>query len=175
MMHGIPVGDKQHAGGRFEWLAPLPVATGNGLVLGYALLGAGWLIMKSEGALREWAWPRCASFGRGRAGGVGAGLFNRRSGPPLSLMRLSSLMEPKINPDARERDVLARQEALGSRYPLDKSAAWILQRECVCESPNERRINLRRANQGTRRAVWTVAGENDYAALSNERYFGSHG
>jgi hypothetical protein len=30
------------------------------------------------------------------------------------------------------------------RYPLDKSAAWILQRKCVCESPNERRINLRR-------------------------------
>jgi Cytochrome bd terminal oxidase subunit I/Cytochrome bd terminal oxidase subunit II len=58
MMRGIPVVDGQYAGGRFEWLAPLPVVTGIGLVLGYALLGAGWLVLKSEGALREWAWQR---------------------------------------------------------------------------------------------------------------------
>ena len=58
MVRGIPVVNGQYAGGRFEWLAPLPVFTGIGLVLGYALLGAGWLVMKSEGALREWAWPR---------------------------------------------------------------------------------------------------------------------
>jgi cytochrome bd ubiquinol oxidase subunit II len=58
MVRGIPVVDGQYAGGRFEWLAPLPVFTGIGLVLGYALLGASWLVLKSEGALREWAWPR---------------------------------------------------------------------------------------------------------------------
>ena len=27
-------------------------------MLGYALLGAGWLILKSEGELRDWAWRR---------------------------------------------------------------------------------------------------------------------
>jgi cytochrome d ubiquinol oxidase subunit II len=27
-------------------------------VLGYALLGAGWPILKSEGALQDWAWKR---------------------------------------------------------------------------------------------------------------------
>ncbi len=58
MIRGIPVVDGQYAGGRFEWLAPLPVFTGIGLVLGYALLGADWLVLKSEGQLREWAWPR---------------------------------------------------------------------------------------------------------------------
>jgi cytochrome d ubiquinol oxidase subunit II len=58
MVRGIPVVDGQYAGGRFEWLAPLPVFTGIGLVLGYALLGAGWLVLKSQGELREWAWPR---------------------------------------------------------------------------------------------------------------------
>ena len=42
----------------FEWLAPLPVLCGIGLVLGYALLGAGWLVLKTEGALRDWAWRR---------------------------------------------------------------------------------------------------------------------
>jgi len=58
MIRGIPVVNGQYAGGRFEWLAPLPVFTGIGLVLGYALLGAGWLVLKSEGRLRDWAWPR---------------------------------------------------------------------------------------------------------------------
>jgi cytochrome d ubiquinol oxidase subunit II len=55
MIRGIPVKDGQFAGGAFDWLAPLPVLTGIGLVLGYALLGAGWIVLKSEGELREWA------------------------------------------------------------------------------------------------------------------------
>jgi cytochrome d ubiquinol oxidase subunit II len=54
MIRGIPVTNGQYTGGAFEWLAPLPVLTGIGLVLGYALLGASWLVMKSEGELREW-------------------------------------------------------------------------------------------------------------------------
>ena len=58
MIRGIPVVNNQYAGGPFEWLRPLPVLTGIGLVLGYALLGAGWLILKSEGELRDWAWRR---------------------------------------------------------------------------------------------------------------------
>ena len=58
MIRGIPVVNNQYAGGPFEWLMPLPVLTGIGLVLGYALLGAGWLVMKSEGALRDWARAR---------------------------------------------------------------------------------------------------------------------
>jgi cytochrome bd ubiquinol oxidase subunit II len=55
MIRGIPVANGQFAGGAFDWLAPLPVLTGVGLVLGYALLGASWVVMKSEGDLREWA------------------------------------------------------------------------------------------------------------------------
>jgi cytochrome bd ubiquinol oxidase subunit II len=58
MIRGIPVLNNQYAGGPLAWLAPLPVFTGFGLVLGYALLGAGWLVLKSEGALRDWAWLR---------------------------------------------------------------------------------------------------------------------
>ena len=58
MIRGIPVVNNQYAGGSLEWLRPLPVLTGFGLVLGYALLGAGWLTLKSEGALRDWAWRR---------------------------------------------------------------------------------------------------------------------
>jgi cytochrome bd ubiquinol oxidase subunit II len=55
MIRGIPVASGQYVGGAFEWLAPLPMLCGIGLVVGYALLGAGWLVLKCEGALREWA------------------------------------------------------------------------------------------------------------------------
>jgi cytochrome d ubiquinol oxidase subunit II len=55
MMRGIPVAHGQYAGGPFGWLHPFAILTGIGLVLGYALLGAGWLLLKSEGELRDWA------------------------------------------------------------------------------------------------------------------------
>jgi cytochrome d ubiquinol oxidase subunit II len=58
MIRGIPVKDGQFVGGAFDWLAPLPVLTGVGLVLGYALLGAGWIVLKSDGELSEWARER---------------------------------------------------------------------------------------------------------------------
>ena len=58
MMRGIPVADGQFAGSAFDWLAPFPVLTGIGLVLGYALLGAGWLVMKCEGAVQQAALRR---------------------------------------------------------------------------------------------------------------------
>jgi cytochrome d ubiquinol oxidase subunit II len=58
MIRGVPVKDGQFAGGAFDWLAPLPVLTGVGLVLGYALLGAGWIVLKSDGELGEWARDR---------------------------------------------------------------------------------------------------------------------
>ena len=58
MMRGIPVADGQYAGSPFGWLHPFPILTGIGLVLGYALLGAGWLVLKSDGELRDWAYAR---------------------------------------------------------------------------------------------------------------------
>ena len=58
MMRGIPVENMQYAGDAFTWLHPFPVLTGIGLVLGYALLGACWLVFKTEGALRDWAYAR---------------------------------------------------------------------------------------------------------------------
>ena len=58
MMRGIPVADGQYAGGPFGWLHPFAILTGVGLVLGYALLGAGWIVLKSEGELHNWAHRR---------------------------------------------------------------------------------------------------------------------
>jgi cytochrome bd ubiquinol oxidase subunit II len=47
----IKVADKQFSGGTFEWLTPFSILCGLGLIAGYALLGAGWLMMKTEGEL----------------------------------------------------------------------------------------------------------------------------
>jgi cytochrome d ubiquinol oxidase subunit II len=58
MIEGIPVVNNQYAGGSFGWLRPFPVLTGIGLALGYALLGAGWLVVKCDGELRDWAYRR---------------------------------------------------------------------------------------------------------------------
>ena len=58
MMRGIPVENAQYAGGPFNWLHPFPILTGFGLVLGYALLGACWLLLKTSGELRDWSCDR---------------------------------------------------------------------------------------------------------------------
>ncbi|HMB59344.1 MAG TPA: cytochrome d ubiquinol oxidase subunit II [Xanthomonadales bacterium] len=58
MMRGIPVVDGQYAGNAMGWLHPFAILTGAGLVFGYALLGAGWLALKTEGDLRSWALAR---------------------------------------------------------------------------------------------------------------------
>lgn len=58
MMRGIPVANGQFAGTSLDWLHPFPVLTGFGLVFGYALLGAAWLVLKDEGELRDWARAR---------------------------------------------------------------------------------------------------------------------
>lgn len=54
-VQGIPLQDGQYAGGAFDWLSPLSLLSGAGVVFGYGLLGACWLIVKTEGALEKWA------------------------------------------------------------------------------------------------------------------------
>ena len=48
-IQGIAVEGRAYAGGWFDWLTPFSVFTGVALVFGYALLGACFLIMKTEG------------------------------------------------------------------------------------------------------------------------------
>ena len=43
-VQGIPVADRAYAGGWWDWLTPFSILTGVALVIGYALLGATWLI-----------------------------------------------------------------------------------------------------------------------------------
>ena len=53
-IQGVPVVDRQFAGGSLDWLTPFSLAVGVGMVAGYALLGATWLTTKTEGDLHDW-------------------------------------------------------------------------------------------------------------------------
>jgi cytochrome bd ubiquinol oxidase subunit II len=55
LIQGFRVEGRNFAGTSFDWLTPFSVLTGVALMFGYGLLGAGWLIMKTEGGLQVWA------------------------------------------------------------------------------------------------------------------------
>jgi cytochrome d ubiquinol oxidase subunit II len=54
-IQGFRVQGRTFAGTSWDWLTPFSVLTGVALMLGYGLLGAGWLIIKTEGDLQAWA------------------------------------------------------------------------------------------------------------------------
>jgi cytochrome d ubiquinol oxidase subunit II len=56
LVEGLPMRDGHYAGGMFDWFSPFACLCGAGLCLGYALLGAGWLVAKGEGDLRDRAY-----------------------------------------------------------------------------------------------------------------------
>lgn len=53
LIQGIKVANGQFAGGHFDWATPFALMCGLALVAGYALLGATFLIMKTEGEVAE--------------------------------------------------------------------------------------------------------------------------
>jgi len=53
LIQGIKVADRAYAGGWWDWLTPFSLLTGLSLVIGYTLLGACWLIIKTEGPLQD--------------------------------------------------------------------------------------------------------------------------
>ncbi|CAB3809366.1 Cytochrome bd-I ubiquinol oxidase subunit 2 [Paraburkholderia ultramafica] len=52
-LHGIPVANTHFAGDAFFWLQPFSLLSGLGLMATYALLGAAWLVIKTEGDLQR--------------------------------------------------------------------------------------------------------------------------
>ncbi len=87
LLQGIRVEGRHYAGGWWDWLTPFTVLCGVALVVGYALLGATWLIWRTEGELQA----RC----RYAAGRLGAAL--------LGLIVVVSLWTPMLNPAFRQR------------------------------------------------------------------------
>jgi cytochrome d ubiquinol oxidase subunit II len=59
-IQGFNVEGRAFAGGPFDFLTPFSVLTGIALVFGYGLLGAGWLVLKTEDDIQE----RARRYGR---------------------------------------------------------------------------------------------------------------
>ena len=86
-VQGIPVEGRSFAGGSFEWLTPFALLTGAGLVAGYGLLGACWLLFKTEGELQAWARRKAKQFTIGVA----------------AFVWMVSIWTPIVEPQIRER------------------------------------------------------------------------
>jgi len=82
MVQGIAVEGRAYAGGNWDWLTPFSLLTGMALVVGYALLGATWLVMKTDGPVRTVA-HRLALW---------------TGGATLTLVGLVSVITPFLNP-----------------------------------------------------------------------------
>ncbi len=53
LVQGIAVENRAYAGGNWDWLSGFSILTGVALVVGYALLGASWLVLKTTGYVRD--------------------------------------------------------------------------------------------------------------------------
>ncbi len=60
-VQGIAVDGRSFSGGAFDWLTAFSTMTGLALVCGYILMGATWLIMKTDGETQLWA-RKCAGY-----------------------------------------------------------------------------------------------------------------
>ncbi len=87
IVQGIEVSGRAYAGGGWDWLTPFSVMTGLALVVGYALLGATWLIMKATGELKATATRLAWISGTGT----------------VALIGVVSLWTPLLNPSFWER------------------------------------------------------------------------
>ncbi|ATR21199.1 Cyanide-insensitive cytochrome bd-type quinol oxidase subunit II [Roseomonas mucosa] len=61
-VQGIPVANNAYAGGWWDWLTAFSLFTGLALVTGYGVLGACWLLWKTEGALHDRARRQAGSM-----------------------------------------------------------------------------------------------------------------
>lgn len=63
LVQGIEVSGRAYAGGWLDWLSPFSLLTGLALVIGYALLGATWLVLKTDGPVEARARRATAGLG----------------------------------------------------------------------------------------------------------------
>ncbi|MBO1529931.1 cytochrome d ubiquinol oxidase subunit II [Psychrobacter sp. F1192] len=55
LITGLEASNRLYAGGDFDWLTPFSLLCGVAVIIGYALLGSTWLIIKTEHSLQAWA------------------------------------------------------------------------------------------------------------------------
>lgn len=54
-IQGFEVRDRVFVGSSWDWVSPFPLLCGLGLMFGYGLLGATWLVWRTDGELQAWA------------------------------------------------------------------------------------------------------------------------
>jgi cytochrome bd ubiquinol oxidase subunit II len=87
LLQGIKVKGDVYAGGWWDWLTPFTLVCGLATVIGYALLGACWLVWRTEGDLQN----RCRR------------LAGRLAAATLALIVLVSIATPFLHPQYARR------------------------------------------------------------------------
>jgi cytochrome bd ubiquinol oxidase subunit II len=112
-VQGFAVTDNKFSGGAFDWLTLFSMTTAVAVLSGYVLLSAGWLIMKGDEALREWA------YGIARYALIAVGVF----------IAIFSLWTPVLHPEIAARWFTPAHIVMLSPVPLMTAAAigglWI--------------------------------------------------
>jgi cytochrome d ubiquinol oxidase subunit II len=113
LLQGIRVADRHYAGGWWDWLTGFTVFCGIAVVIGYALLGACWLIWRTEGPLQQ----RCREYARA----LGVAI--------LAAVVIASLWTPTLNKDYMNSWFAWPQIAATSPVPILVAAvAWVFWR-----------------------------------------------
>ena len=71
VVQGIRVENRAYAGGWWDWLTPFSILTGLALLVGYGLLGACWLIWRTDGVLQARFRPLARALGFMLTGFIG--------------------------------------------------------------------------------------------------------
>lgn len=87
LLQGIHVENRVYAGGWWDWLTGFTILCGLAVAVGYALQGACWLILKTDGALQR----RCRRYASALAVAT------------LALIVVVSLWTPMLNPAFEQR------------------------------------------------------------------------
>jgi cytochrome d ubiquinol oxidase subunit II len=72
ILQGVRVEGRHYAGGWWDWLSPFSVLSGLALMTGYAALGAGWVILKTDGEVQQHAYKLARRCGAGLIVGIAA-------------------------------------------------------------------------------------------------------
>lgn len=101
-VQGIEVQGRAYAGGWFDWLTPFTLLCGAALVGGYGLLGAAWLILKTEGNVRDRSYELARPLGLAT----------------LVFVGIVSLWTPLLSPEIAERWFTWPNIAIAGPVPL---------------------------------------------------------